>query len=206
MSIADKLTYMGGTETAIREAIEAKGVSVPDGTTFRQYADKIADISSGGGGPADIDLIDEWSQDFYDYVKEQVDALDLSYVRPADWIEVPVLRGTEHAFYGLYAVWEDQNTCAVYAAGTGLNVDWGDGSSESLSSGVVTYHTYNYSTLGNLSDRGYKQALVSITGTSITAIRACYAPISGLYYLSSAKWLDIECSLPSGTLALGRVS
>lgn len=41
---ADKLEYLQGTKAAIKEAIVAKGVAVPEGTTFRAYADKIADI------------------------------------------------------------------------------------------------------------------------------------------------------------------
>ena len=41
---ADKLAYLNGTKTAIKNAIVAKGVAVPDGTTFRAYADKIGSI------------------------------------------------------------------------------------------------------------------------------------------------------------------
>lgn len=41
---ADKLEYLQGTKAAIKSAIVNKGVAVPDGTTFRGYADKIADI------------------------------------------------------------------------------------------------------------------------------------------------------------------
>lgn len=41
---ADKLEYLQGTKAAIKQAIVNKGVAVPDGTTFRGYADKIADI------------------------------------------------------------------------------------------------------------------------------------------------------------------
>lgn len=41
---ADKLEYLQGTKAAIKQAIVNKGVAVPDGTTFRAYADKIADI------------------------------------------------------------------------------------------------------------------------------------------------------------------
>lgn len=50
-TIADKLTYLNGTKTAIKEAIEAKGVTVTDTDTFRSYATKIGEIS-GGGAPA----------------------------------------------------------------------------------------------------------------------------------------------------------
>lgn len=46
-TIADKLTYLNGTKTAIKEAIEAKGVTVADTDTFRSYADKIGEISGG---------------------------------------------------------------------------------------------------------------------------------------------------------------
>ncbi len=48
---ADKLAYLAGTKSAIREAIIDKGVNVPEGTTFRQYASKIADIQDVGSLP-----------------------------------------------------------------------------------------------------------------------------------------------------------
>ena len=41
---ADKLAYLNGTKKAIKNAIVAKGVAVPDGTTFRAYAEKIGSI------------------------------------------------------------------------------------------------------------------------------------------------------------------
>ena len=41
---ADKLEYLQSTKAAIKQAIVAKGVDVPDGTTFREYATKISDI------------------------------------------------------------------------------------------------------------------------------------------------------------------
>ena len=43
MTIAKKLTYLAATKTAIKEAIEAKGVTVGD-IPFRKYAEKIAKI------------------------------------------------------------------------------------------------------------------------------------------------------------------
>ena len=44
---ADKLTYLNDTKTAIKDAIIAKGVDVADDVPFRNYADKIGDISGG---------------------------------------------------------------------------------------------------------------------------------------------------------------
>ena len=44
---AEKLTHLSNTKTAIHDAIVAKGVEIPEGTTFQEYADKIANISTG---------------------------------------------------------------------------------------------------------------------------------------------------------------
>ena len=51
-TIAEKLTYLNNTKTAIKNAVIAKGVSVSDTDTFRSYADKIGQISGGGSAPA----------------------------------------------------------------------------------------------------------------------------------------------------------
>lgn len=40
----EKLTYLQETKDAIKNAIVAKGVEVPEGTTFRGYAEKIGEI------------------------------------------------------------------------------------------------------------------------------------------------------------------
>lgn len=45
----EKLTYLQGTKDAIKNAIVAKGVEVPEGTTFRGYAEKVGEIQVGGG-------------------------------------------------------------------------------------------------------------------------------------------------------------
>lgn len=47
LNIPDKLDSILATKQAIREAIVSKGTDVPEGTTFRQYADLIAGISTG---------------------------------------------------------------------------------------------------------------------------------------------------------------
>ena len=48
-TIAEKLTYLNGTKTAIKIAIINKGVSVSDTDTFRSYASKIESMQTGGG-------------------------------------------------------------------------------------------------------------------------------------------------------------
>lgn len=47
MATADKLTYLSQTKSDIRDAIIAKGVSVPAATTFRDYVTKVGEISTG---------------------------------------------------------------------------------------------------------------------------------------------------------------
>lgn len=51
-TIAEQLTSLAETKTAIKDAIVAKGVAVADTDTFRSYATKIGEISGGGGAPA----------------------------------------------------------------------------------------------------------------------------------------------------------
>jgi hypothetical protein len=52
MSAADKLTYLNRTKVFIRATIIGKGVNVPEQYTFRQLADKVAEI---GGTITDYD-------------------------------------------------------------------------------------------------------------------------------------------------------
>lgn len=51
-TIAEQLTSLANTKTAIKDAIVAKGVTVADDTPFSGYAAKIGEISGGGGAPA----------------------------------------------------------------------------------------------------------------------------------------------------------
>lgn len=46
MSIQSEIDRLKNVKTAIKDAIVAKGVEVPEGTTFRGYADKIQEIQS----------------------------------------------------------------------------------------------------------------------------------------------------------------
>lgn len=48
LTIPDKLDSINVTKQAIRQAIVDKGVDVPEGTTFYEYAGKIGEISGGG--------------------------------------------------------------------------------------------------------------------------------------------------------------
>lgn len=47
-TVSDKIGYIKGTKSAIKDAIIQKGVEIDDSLPFRQYADKIKEISGGG--------------------------------------------------------------------------------------------------------------------------------------------------------------
>ena len=144
MTIADQLTLLGNTKTAIRDAIEAKGVAV-GAIPFANYPGKIAQISSGGGGGSS-----QWQ-------------------RPSDWLTLPTLTSADNKFVGLHAVYEDANFVALTAAGN-YTVDWGDGVIENYTANVVAKHEYDYSTYdtagATLCSRGYKQAIITVTPQS----------------------------------------
>ena len=61
-TIADKLAYLVETKNQIKAAIEAKGVTIPEGATFRDYVGLIEGIS-GGSEPATYTLITEDGQE-----------------------------------------------------------------------------------------------------------------------------------------------
>lgn len=60
-TVSGKLSYLEETKNLIRQAIQRKGVTVPIGATFRDYAALIASIvpdSDSGGGDVDDGLVD----------------------------------------------------------------------------------------------------------------------------------------------------
>jgi len=176
-TIADKLTHLGQTKVAIRDAIISKGVAVPVEATFREYAGKIREITADDGG---INPEEEWK-------------------RPDDWlpIEELVVAG-DQKFVGLHAIFEDSNFVALSATGN-YTVDWGDGKIENYTSGVQANHTYSYDAFaGTETTRGYRQAIVTVmpqVGENLTSVslqrRHSQFRNSTNY---STGWLDIRLS------------
>lgn len=56
MSIATQIQRISSAKTAMRTAIQAKGVTVPSSAKVDTYASYIAHISQGGGGGGDIPM------------------------------------------------------------------------------------------------------------------------------------------------------
>ena len=175
MTIADSLTLLASTKTAIAAAIENKGVTV-GAIPFSQYPSKIAEISGGGGPPTPQP--DPW-------------------VRPADWLPLPEITENDNMFVGLLAITNDEaNYIALSAAGN-YTVDWGDGTIENYNSNVTAQHYYDYNNtalVGTECSRGYRQAVVKVTpqsGATFTGInlQLRHSAMPALIY--NVQWLDL---------------
>lgn len=147
MSTSSKLLYLQDTKSAIKDAIVAKGVSVPVGSTFRSYADKIADISGEGGGP--------------------VGPTAEPYVRPTEWLALPANVNDVQKVSILMAVFDTDSEYTAFMFQGAYTVDWGDGTSNSYASNIRAEHKYSYTNVSLNTDTvtkfGYKQCIITIT-------------------------------------------
>jgi hypothetical protein len=120
------------------------------------------------------------------------------YVRPTDWMTMPTLTVGQQKVCALVPVWDtDSNFVALSCAGA-YTVDWGDGSApQNFATGVQANHLYDYATVGNLSTRGYRQAIATITpqaGQNLTTVdlqrkhTQTGLPVDAAWRL---PWLDI---------------
>lgn len=147
----DKLNAVLSSKTAIKNAIVAKGVAVPDNTPLSDYASKISSITSGSGG----------SPTFTPWVRPTE---FLTLASNIDGVEkISILIGLDNI----------ENILAFSLVCDGsYNVDWGDNNTESIISGEVAHHIYDYNNSYLNSDTllnyGFKQTIVTITGTNIT--------------------------------------
>ena len=106
-TIAEQLTSLANTKTAIKDAIVAKGVTVADTDPFSAYPAKIGEIQGGGGAPATKfgASVDTWIGD----VDEN------GVLRKTTWTGALNFAGVkEIGFEGLhYAFYNSQNITSV---------------------------------------------------------------------------------------------
>jgi surface protein len=123
--------------------------------------------------------------------------------RPNDWIAIPSIASGEQVFYGLVAVYDviGGNRVAFSFAGN-YTVDWGDGSPlENVLSGVKAEHSYDYSTVSNLTSEGFRQALIKVIPTgvaNITTVNLQQTP-TGIANGKTSQFMDIVMSVPNVT-------
>ena len=119
--------------------------------------------------------------------------------RPASWLPMPSVTGSEEIFSALYPVTNTTYNSVSFTAYGNYIVDWGDGSIENYSSGVTATHTYTYSSIpqSTITPFGYRQALIKITpqaGSSLTQMAD----------ITSTDILDIVASGPN--LIIGNIT
>ena len=136
MTIAQELTALNATKTAIAAAIEGKGGDVT-GAPFSEYAAAIDLLSTGGGGSTGPAL--EWSEAYYQSVLNSIEP----YQRPKDWLTLPDMVDGDSKLIGLYAVYPNGNYVALSAMGN-YTVNWGDGTVENFGFNSQAEHIYNY--------------------------------------------------------------
>ena len=184
MSTADKLLYLQGTKSAIKDAIVAKGIDIPNGTPFRDYADKIGDITTGSS----------------------------NWVRPAEWLALPDNVDGVQKVSILNAVFDTDSEFVAMIFEGDYTVDWGDGTIENFASGVKAEHKYEYSNVNLNSDTvakfGYKQCVITITpqaGNNLTLINLnTYHSIIGSLISTNkiVNFLDIRINSSYCTLLI----
>lgn len=110
---------------------------------------------------------------------------------------------SDEIFCGLYPVYNTNSNFVSLEIEGNYVVNWGDGNTEFFSSGEIATHAYDYNSINpdTLTDRGYRQVLITATaqtGSSITSfnlVRSAYHP--DIPIAQSLPWLDIKFSLPN---------
>ena len=141
------------------------------------------------------------------YIKARSANAD-EWVRPSDWLTMPTLTSSDDEFVGLYAIFPNGNNFATLTMTTSTgtyDVDWGDGTVDTVASGVLAQHTYDYATYDvsntTLTSRGYKQAFITVTAntglfrTANFQTRRVTSPVQNQAYATG--FLDIVCSFPN---------
>ena len=95
------------------------------------------------------------------------------WIKPTDWLSLDTFDTTKEKVQMLFAIYDTNSTAGksnfvafTYTVVGGYFVDWGDGTSENVASGVQAYHAYDFDDTDlstTLTESGFKQAIITIT-------------------------------------------
>lgn len=184
MSIADQLTYLAGTKTAIRNSLVNKGLPVLESTPFREYSSIIDEAGS---------LV--WSDTLYQSY--------LAYDRSPEWLTWTPVTSSDEKIVILLAIYTDFNHISFNMSGA-YTVDWGDSTTDNYATGITASHSYNYSSISDttLTSYGYKQVIITITpqaGQNLTSVSFNYKHALLPSAAFGANYLEIDMSVPYAT-------
>lgn len=106
----------------------------------------------------------------------------LPWQRNPSWLTLPTVLSTDQKFVGLYRVDASNSYVALTAAGN-YTVNWGDGTSENVNTGVTAYHLYDYAD----ADLANTNAPVTFTSSTSTVNRTAHGYTNG----SSVRFFNI---------------
>lgn len=178
MSIASEIQSMETNLGNAYDAAQQKGATIPADKNLVNLPSTINSIPTGSSpmlGTLNATSNGTYlaSQDGYDgYDTVNVNVPQSSgYVRPSDWITIPSITGNEDEIYVLVGVTRENTNASITLYVDGItSVDWGDGTSESISSTGMNQtisHTYDYESLSNYTTHNNSmQALIHIIANS----------------------------------------
>ena len=134
---------------------------------------------------------------------------DSGWVRPADWLSLPIVVESDQKFVGLHAVYPENSNFVALSASGAYTVDWGDGTITDYAAGVVAERNINYNAavlVGSECSRGYRQAIITVTpqsGQSLTSMSLAKKHSQTMLQTYATGWLDCTASLHgTGTFSL----
>ena len=134
---------------------------------------------------------------------------DSGWVRPADWLSLPIVAESDQKFVGLHAVYPENANFVALSANGAYTVDWGDGTTTNYAAGVVAERNIDYNAAalaGSECSRGYRQAIITVTpqsGQSLTRMSLAVKHSQTGLQTYATGWLDCAASLhETGTFSL----
>lgn len=102
------------------------------------------------------------------------------WTRPSDWLPLPDLIEGEEVIYGIMRIYQQYNNTFSVTVQGGYIIDWGDGTTDTISAGGEATHTYDYALIpeNTLIADGYKQAIIEIRPVSGQTLTTFWAATS----------------------------
>ena len=131
------------------------------------------------------------------------------WIRPSEWIDMPTIISTEQKVAALVLVGDNNSNFVAFKCSGNYFVDWGDGNTENVASGVTAEHNYVFSSLSASTEIGpvgseSRQAMIIIKpqpGQNLTSIsfNLRHSALSTAY---TTPILEITLSAPNCTTLL----
>jgi surface protein len=136
------------------------------------------------------------------------------WIRPTDWLAMPTITSSEQKIAILMPVYPQGSNFLAFTVAEAYTVDWGDGVTENVATGIKAQHEYSYADADlnvTVASGGYKMAIVIITpqaGQNITSVNfnQKYA-LTGSVFPDTSPILEIVLSCPNLTsITLGNLT